>query len=190
MPGLRLLAGLAALLIAGVSGLAAQPPGPKFISSSGSGHVSSSVSVIWRTRSRSSELQGIDLLILVRGRPGWFTEPAANRGPSVSSSAYTTVRTATRDIEVHIDLGKKVVQFGDQLIDLQQGNVIFIDKVDEPSGPIVTEILTVEAQIPFARGVEMLKPVLETPGIYSYLRCETPGPRPLPRTLCTQLAQP
>jgi hypothetical protein len=139
---------------------------------------------MWRTHSGPSDLQSIDFLILVRGRPGWYLEPAANRGPNVASGSYTVLRTVDRDIEVRVDTSKKLVLFGTQSIDLRQGNVIFVDKVDEPSGPIVANSLFVEAQIPFVRGAEILIPVLKTPEIHSYLRCDARGPRPSYRTLC------
>jgi hypothetical protein len=183
---------IAAALVAGLSSaVTAQPSSiPRLAMSSGSGNVSPSVIAIWRTRSASSELQSVDVLILVRGRPGWYMVPTANRGPSVTSSGYTVVRTATRDIDVRIDIEKKFVVFGQETVDLRQGNVIFVDNVDEGKGPVVIDTLSVQAQIPFVRGVEILVPVLKTPEIRSFLRCEVRSPVMPPRTLCPQLTQP
>jgi hypothetical protein len=135
------------------------------------------------------------MLILWRGSPGWSYR-RSNVGGSMSGGSPTRegvvpfalhqgglVLTADYDLSSHIAtvLGERVELKG-------AANVIFVDRVDSPDGPVVAGTATLPSTTaPSASLPSMLR---ESPELLAYLRCEAQLPEPINQTamnrVCTE----
>ena len=152
------------------------PPSARVDRSSGSyATVSPSVVASSSTWRDATGVVSVDILILWRGSPGWMYR----RTGSGSSSGGGPNRDGTVDFSIYqggLHLTAKfdpVAHTADVLgerVDLKNANVVFVDRVDSPDGPVVIKTTTA----PSARGQSPdVSPVLRnTPELLDYLRCE------------------
>ncbi|MEO8077940.1 MAG: hypothetical protein ABI818_16555 [Acidobacteriota bacterium] len=131
----------------------------------------------------------LDLLIVWRGRPGWFQRREGGRAGGGGSrtlgagtkghvAQYSMYGAVTIDFDADFDAG--VVTIGDVRIPLNGVNTVFVDHVDEPGVRRVSATRWSEPRLPLTgdRNVTMVRRSRE---LLNYLQCEVPIPAP-PRT--------
>jgi hypothetical protein len=170
-------------------------PRPPAQSGGGDGIVSPSVLATYRTRAVESDLQELEILVLWRGRPGWYTtkSPGGGGGGSVGRGGTWTrlVRQGGLELTLRVEAENKRAFIQGLGVDMRDANVFLVDQVDEAPVPIFIDSFHVEARLPFIGGPEQLLPVLKVlPDVRAFLRCAAvPAGRPLQSSqdLCARL---
>ena len=172
----------AAILLALAAGCAAAAAGPPESGGGNSGGMAVSPAVVATSFARHagdapSELQ---LLVLWRGAPGWFTKPdreGSKESGSSSSAGGAPKRASSRIemagivLEVELDVARRHARVGSHEIDLGESNVVLVDGVDEKDGFRVAGLLRVDPAFPSSPD---LAPVLSRSAeVVAFLRCET-----------------
>ena len=154
------------------------PPPPKAQASEGDTSTmatSAAVMTTYAIRQRPSG-EVLELLILWRGTPGWFT-----RGRSASSSGGLSgdnwrhrFSQGGLEFEAALDFKTRTASVQGQLVKLGKANVVLVDDVDSPRGTRVAGTLTVDASLGKESGPLRILPVLaRSKEIRDYLRCDT-----------------
>jgi hypothetical protein len=132
--------------------------------------------VTWVAKYGSDGVSTIDLIVLWRGMPGWFSRGSSNGVSSGGStgSFHSTIRYGGLDLQLELDSQARVAQVQGTRVDLGDSNVILVDGVDMPGGPVVVATLRVEPDLPQAdNGYPRIEEVLRrSPQIVSYLGCD------------------
>ena len=148
----------------------------------------------------------LELLVLWRGRPGWFRSEsggsasgASGSGSGRGGSGGPDVRSAWLSeggvsLSVRYEPSSRKVWIHDQEIDLNESNVVLVDDVDQSGGPRVVGALRVD---PSYRARRLLQPqdvnadapfdpspvgvvpqifVRRSPELIEYLRCSVGWP--------------
>lgn len=117
----------------------------------------------------------IKLLVLWRGSPGWFLRkgPRGSEGRATSDRTYERIEYGGQDLRVEIDNRTRIVRIQDKHVALKpaDANVIFVDSVDAPSGPVVVSTTRIEPTLP--NGHKQIETALgRSSEIVSFLRCD------------------
>lgn len=179
------------------SGVAAQrgaAPAERVERSGGYSVVSPSVVATSATKRDASGVVSVDILILWRGSPGWMyrrsgsgsssTGGSPDRAGSIEFSEYQGGLHLTATYVI----GAPTVTVLGEHVELKGANVVLVDGVDSPDGPVVVKTLTVP---PTRRDTIQIATVLRhTPELLDYLRCEAQIPgglnHPSMMVLCTE----
>jgi hypothetical protein len=134
--------------------------------------ISPVVMATWFAERRDGTTQ-LDLLVLWRGPPGWFTQPGGSGGRGGGSSrpqsAWITHGALTLTVE--FDPSERVAVVQGQRLDLGDDNVVLVDDVHSPTGPRVTGTLRAPRAMPGSAGQIGLV-LRESPEVVSFLRCD------------------
>jgi hypothetical protein len=128
----------------------------------------------------------LDLVILWRGRAGWFQHRedggrgeggswlfgAGTKGHVTQHSTYSGV---TIGFDADFDAG--TVTIGDIVVSLQKVNTIFVDRVDAPAARRISATRWTEPHLPLA-GDRNLLLARRSRLLRDYLQCEVPMPAP------------
>src|SRR6185503_5800483 len=158
-----------------------QPAGPP---ASGGGTQIASPSVVATTFSRLDATgAALELLVLWRGAPGWFLGTDGSRTVT-REEAIGGRHDGDRRVLVHLaSFGAHVLQLrfdrAARLVNLQgidvslgDANVVLVDRVDNPSGPVISGTERVEWKV--ERLPVPLRPLLRSsPKLHEFLRCDT-----------------
>jgi len=162
--------------------VAAQPQGSYRGAGMSSGTMPLSPAVIGTllTSADASGTAQIDLLVLWRGTPGWFTRGS---GGGASSSGGSVGPGGGRGTEVHhifkggvkltleFDGDKRTARIQEREIDLRDDNVVLMDDVDGAGGPTFVGTRRIEPAFP--QGLKDLRTLLKrSPELVAYLRCD------------------
>jgi hypothetical protein len=179
MPNSLLVLTAAALLAVSQRPAGAQtaPPSkpPAAEGDSGTFATSAAVMTTYATR-RLPSGEALELVILWRGTPGWFT-----RGRASSSSGGVTkdgwrhrFSQGGLEFEAALDFKTRNASIQGEIIKLGGANVILVDSVDSLRGARVAGTLTVDARLGEGSGYLRILPVLaRSKEIRGYLRCDT-----------------
>lgn len=135
---------------------------------------------------REGDAEILDLLILWRGRAGWFqrTTPgvtgsrgsrtsAAGAGRDGQVSEYTTYNDVT--IGYDADFDRRTAAIEHAAFPLDDVNTVLVDKVDEPSARRVSGRRRLPSRLPLA-GDYNLFAIRRSPGLVAFLQCGIPMP--------------
>jgi hypothetical protein len=129
-------------------------------------------------RTGSSELQQLEFLVLWRGKPNWFTGPGESLGGSQSTptSFVSISRRAGIDLGVSVDLRTRTAIIQGVPVDLQGGNVVFVDNVDGGGRGTIVTVMQIEAGLLMTLALdptERLLPILRaSPQFAAFLQCD------------------
>jgi hypothetical protein len=151
------------------------PPPGTMATSSATQVISPVALVTWVAKYGSDGVSTIDLIVLWRGMPGWFSRGPANGVSSGGSNAsfHSTIRYGGLELQLEADSQARVARVQGMRVELGDDNVILVDEVDMPGGPTVVGTLRVEPDLPQTdNGYPRIDEVLRrSPQIQSYLRC-------------------
>jgi hypothetical protein len=173
-----LLVGGAAWQVAPAA-LGLQQPG-RLEQSGGDVIVSPSVLASYATWRDASGSVNVDILILWRGSPGWMLR----RTGSASSSGGGTpdragiVRFSSYQGGLHLTAtydrtSRNLDVLGDR-VDLKGANVVLVDRVDSPDGPVILK--TTIAPAIQSQTLDVSRVLRHTPELLDYLRCDAQVP--------------
>jgi hypothetical protein len=158
-------------------------------SSAGSGQVSPSVVATWEAHNQSSPNVAqdpasspllMDLLVLWRGNPGWFTGESGSGG----SDHLHRVSTGNRPLELRFDPARDGIQVGGATFPLKGANVVLLDGAGTPDGVKVVGMLKINPVIPGnpsrdGPAVDQLGTMLRrSQELLRFLRCESDSADP------------
>ncbi len=185
-----MLKSIQSVLLLGVLGsvsLHAQaPPRPALWTSAGSRVISAAVAATWITQRGQAGVGELELLVLWRGRAGWFLK-GKHDGRSGSSTWEKTAAegaSGSREIvdqqvflggltlNLRFDRRVQTAWVQDIEVSLQNANVILVDRVDSKEGLTVVGTRWIDPQISGmpARIEQVLRRSSE---LVAFLRCET-----------------
>jgi hypothetical protein len=146
--------------------------------------LSPSVMATYVLRTGASGLEQLEFLVLWRGKPYWFSGPGESRGGSRSTpeSFMSIARRAGIDLGVEVDLRSRAAVIQGVPIDLQGGNVVFVDNVDGGTRGTIVTVMHIEAGLLATMGfdpTERLLPILgAAPEFAAFLQCDQRLPPP------------
>jgi hypothetical protein len=144
----------------------------------------------------ASRDRNLELLVLWRGSPGWFsagTHRQANyseqEGVLTAILAYGTV-----DLKLSYDPRSHTAQVQDKAVSLSSANVILVDNIDTAGGAVVSKVVTIDSRVDRAN-IQLSDLLGRSPEVVSFLRCEvgTPNERAtqmMRRLACDDLKHP
>lgn len=119
------------------------------------------------------------LLVLWRGEPGWFLNRghSAERGGGDSSGRVNVqLEQGGQNLELTLDSERRVVTIAGKEVALGSANVVLVDRVDVPGGPIVSSTGSVDPVIDAAPS-ELYAVFRGAPDLIPFLRCEARLPQ-------------
>ena len=170
------------------------PPGVN-ATSSGTRVISPVALVTWVSTYGNDGNQVLDLIVLWRGSPGWFSRGSGSGTSSGGSTAsfHSTIRYGGLELQLEFESKTQVAQIQGNAIRLRNDNVILVDDVDVAGGPRVVGTLRVDPELPRAdNGYPRIEPVLRrSPEVVTFLQCDTRLPdervRAVIETICRQV---
>ena len=104
----------------------------------------------------------LELIILWRGTPGWFTGGRSSSSSGGTSNDGWRHRFSQGDLEFEaaLDFKTRIANVQGQIVKLGSANVILVDGVDSPKGARVAGTLTVDARLGDGDGPLRILPVL------------------------------
>lgn len=177
------------------------PPGRRVPSpganatSSGTRVISPVALVTWVSTYGNDGIQVLDLIVLWRGSPGWFSRGSGSGTSSRGSTAsfHSSIRYGGLDLQLEFEPNTRVAQIQGNAIQLRDDNVILVDNVDVAGGPTVVGTLRVDPEPPLAdNGYPRIEPVLRrSPEIVTFLQCDARLPdervQAVIETVCRQV---
>jgi hypothetical protein len=157
------------------AGAQAAPKAPAAEGDTATIAISAAVMTTYATRQLPSG-EVLELLILWRGTPGWFTRGglASSSGGLSGDNWRHRFSQGGLEFEAALDLKTRIASVQGQLVKLGKANVILVDDVDSPRGTRVAGTLTVDASLGKESGPLRILPVLaRSKEIRDYLRCDT-----------------
>ena len=158
--------------------------------------LSPAVVATWTFHQDETGAAQLDLLVLWRGSPGWFTRGGGGGGGGGSGSRgrddrvvlTMQIRYGDVDLELVFDPVARMAQLDERQIPLGDANVILIDAVD--TLPQVVGTTRVESTIPESgRRIEMV--LRRSNELLEYLRCDVrlsdPNAQEQMEFLCAQI---
>jgi hypothetical protein len=153
----------------------------------GSGPLSPSVVATWQHHFEAAPGQQdsipfsgpmvLDLLVLWRGRPGWFDGSVGTGAGGTDGVHFVGFRG--RSLQVRFDRQADTVQIEGQTFPLQGANVVLLDGVDTANAAPVVGMMRVDPAMstgPLAGGGPTLDPlsmiIHRSPELFDYLRCD------------------
>jgi hypothetical protein len=170
------------------------PPGAN-ATSSGTRVISPVALVTWVSTYGNDGIQVLDLIVLWRGSPGWFSRGSGSGTSSGGSTAsfHSSIRYGGLDLQLEFEPNTRVAQIQGNAIQLRDDNVILVDNVDVAGGPTVVGTLRVDPEPPLAdNGYPRIEPVLRrSPEIVTFLQCDARLPdqrvQAVIETVCRQV---
>jgi hypothetical protein len=151
--------------------------------------VSPVVVASWRAHDNYADGSTTTLLVLWRGKPGWFTAggrgSGGGGGSSSSSYAYEYMTYGGQTFMMEFDDDKHVVRMVNQEISLKDTNVVLVDFVDSETGATIVGYRWIEPGPPAPPLVEgaaadpIAGVIRRSPELYDYLRCDLKVSDPL-----------
>jgi len=150
------------------------------------------------------ETQVLDLLVLWRGRAGWFQRTGSAGGGTGGSSTLSPglkgqVSRYTRYGDVTIafsaDFDAQTVTIDDSAIRLDTINIVMVDGVDIPGGRTIIRMTRVDPVLPLTAATNLAL-AQRSGDVRDYLQCQLPMPPPAGKvvspplrviTVCEQL---
>jgi hypothetical protein len=134
----------------------------------------------WVTRYGHDGIHSLDLIVLWRGAPGWFTR-GTSRSTSAGGSAdtfHSTIRYGGLDLQLGLQPTKRTAEVQGQKVELGDANVILVDQVDTAGGAQVVRTLRIDPAVPLSEdGRPRVEEVLRrSQEIVSFLQCEAAMP--------------
>jgi hypothetical protein len=155
--------------------------------------VSPAVVASWRAHDNYADGSSTTLLVLWRGKPGWFTAggrgSGGGGGGSSSSYAYEYMTYGGRTFTMEFDDDRKIVRMVNQEISLKDTNVVLVDFVDSETGATIVGYRWIEPGPPALPPVEggaadpIAGVIRRSPELYEYLRCDLKVSDPLMTTM-------
>ena len=194
-------------LVAATIGLEAQSrlllttPSVKTMTDGGTTALSPSVMGSYYFTRGDAAMSRLEMLVLWRGQPSWYSTRSTPTGaafsgfgaPSMSGrvfSASSTYNGVQLMASTDTDNSRLIVQ--GQTFDLRRANVVLVDTVDGPSGPVIVDTFRIDAQLPNLASSDILVPVLNAaPELQAFLRCGVPAARgtTTPAGLCGKVSR-
>jgi ketosteroid isomerase-like protein len=114
----------------------------------------------------------IDLLVLWRGKPGWFmtSDYQASRGgsgPLFNGTLYASGHFFNWDINFRT----RIAHVAGRRLDLKDHNVVLVDGIGTAAGPRVVRTLKIDG-VPSAHGPQIGPLVWRVPELSAYLQCD------------------
>ena len=161
--------------------------------------VSPAVVASWRAHDNYADSSTTTLLVLWRGKAGWFTAggrgSGGGGGGSSSSYAYEYMTYGGRTFRMEFDDDKKIVRMVNQEISLNDTNVVLVDFVDTGMGATIVGYRWIEPGPPAPPLVEgaaadpIAGVIRRSPELYDYLRCDLKVPDPLMNAMMPLLCE-
>jgi hypothetical protein len=146
----------------------------------------------WVTRYGHDGVHALQLVVIWRGQPGWYTRGTSGgtSGGGSGTAFHHTVRYGGVELQLTFDMQTRVAEVQKTRVDLGDDNVILVDDVDSAGGPRVVETLRLDATLPLPqRGIPMVAPLLgQSPHVLAFLRCD--GAQATVDALCAQVRPP
>ena len=160
-------------------------------SGSGSQIVSPTVVATWMKRVER-DVETLELLVLWRGKPGWFLEGNGHRstGGGTADVTSATIEYAGRPLTVVFDRKLRVATVQERPIDLKPDlNVVLVDGVDGPSGGFRMSTAHVDPALP-AQQPQLPEVLRRSNELRGFLQCDLVVPQPsAQRTIALLCAQ-
>jgi len=184
----RVATGLAILFLGGILTAASVqlPPGKRMpppgatATSSGTRVISPVALVTWVATYGNDGVHALDLIVLWRGSPGWFSRGSGSGTSSGGSMAsfHSTIRYGGLELQLEFESKTRIAQIQGKPVQLHDNNVILVDDVDVTGGPSVVGTLRVDPSLPIAdNGYPRIEAVLRrSEEIVSFLRCDARMP--------------
>ena len=171
------------------------PPPGTTATSSATQPASSVALVTWITRYGHDGVHALELLVVWRGQPGWFTRggPRTSSGGGSGTSFRSTSRYGDIELQLGLDSGAHTADIQGKRVELGASNVILVDNVDIPNGAKVVGLRRVDAEVALLNsGYPDIGAVLmRSTAVVSFLRCDVPMPGSrgsgLPGTPCARV---
>jgi len=135
------------------------------------------------------ETQVLDLLVLWRGRPGWFQD-AGGAGSGVGGSSTHPpqskgqvshwVRYGDVTIAFSADFDAQTVTIDESAIRLDAINTVLMDDVDIPGRRAISRTIRVDPVLPLTADTNLAL-AQRSRDVRDYLQCQVPMPRPAGR---------
>src|SRR5262245_32653442 len=132
------------------------------------------------------EAQVLDLLVLWRGRPGWF-QPAGGAGSGSGGSSTQSpgskgqvsryMRYGDVTIAFSADFDAQTVTIDDSAIRLDTINTVLVDGVDIPGRRTIISTTRVDPVLPLTADTNLAL-AQRSRDVRDYLQCQVPMPRP------------
>ena len=155
------------------------PPPGRTATSSGTQVISPVALMTWATRFGHDGVHTLDLIVLWRGAPGWFsgTSQSGSSGGG-ADSFYATARYGNVEVQVTLQTAKRTAEVQGQKVELGDANVILVDGVDTPGSEKVVRTLRIDPAVPSSQdgGARVEEILRRSPEILSFLRCQTAMP--------------
>ena len=135
----------------------------------------------------------LDLLVLWRGRPAWFTRGGAGHssgGGGSSSDGSGGEWISYGGLTLGLDIKADVVRIKDQEISLRDTNVVLVDFVDSTAGATIVATRWIDPHL--ARTGDPVTAIIKrSPELFDFLRCDLHVPdaatEAMTTWLCAQL---
>ena len=183
------------------SGLLLTNPPAATMTIGGTTPLSSSVLGSYYFTRGDAGLSRLELLVLWRGQPSWYATRSTATGastisgfgaPSMGGRVWSMSSTYNgTPLTVSTDSDDGLVVQGQQF-DRRRANVVLVDGVDGPSGPVIVDTFRIDAQLPNLASSDILVPVLNgAPELLAFLRCGVPAARgtTTPAGLCGKVSR-
>ena len=159
-------------VLAVVPGRAAQAPTqPNKFERSGSTQPISPVAVVSWVSASGSAGMALDLAVVWRGSPGWFTVSSHGGSSGGSASGYhSTQRYGNTEFGFTLKDSPRTVTIADKSIELGDHNVVLVDGVDDPGGLKVIKSLKVDPEFANRREIEAV--LGRSQEVVTFLRCD------------------
>ena len=159
------------------------PPPGRTATASATQPVSSVVVVTWVTRYGHDGLHTLELLVVWRGQPGWFTRvgPRTSSGGGSGSSFHSTSQFGDVELQLALDSSAHTAKIQGQSIDLGESNVVLVDGVGSADRVRVVAKLRVDPDVVllYDGRPDIDAVLMRSADVVSFLQCEvqTPGGR-------------
>ena len=156
------------------------PPAGHMATASATQPASSAAMVTWVTRYGHDGVHMLELLVVWRGKAGWFTRT----GPRTSSSGgsgsvfHSSSRFGDVELQLSLDSAARTAEVQGQRIDLGDSNVLLVDEVDTAdSAKVIAKLrvgpalVMINDRLPDVDGV-----LIKSAEVVSFLQCDVPTP--------------
>jgi hypothetical protein len=119
----------------------------------------------------------LDLLVLWRGGPMWFSRAGAHasRGGGGSTTMSQSITYAGRTLTITVDRATSKATINGRELSTADANVVMLDGADADAGPTVVATLRVEPRIE-GPDEPMASLIKRSPELYAFIRCDVPPP--------------
>jgi hypothetical protein len=159
------------------------PPPGRTATASATQPVSSVAVVTWVTRYGHDGVHTLELLVVWRGQPGWFTRvgPRASSSGGSGSYFYSTSRLGDVELQLGLDSAAHRAEIQGQHIDLGDSNVVLVDGVGSADRVSVVAKPRVDPDVVLLNDgrPEIDAVLMRSADVVSFLQCDvqTPGGR-------------